>query len=318
VTLAVIVVVGPTASGKTWLGVQAAHRLGSEIISADSRQVYRDLDLGTGKDLHEYSSVSPPVPYHLIDIADPRDIYTLFDYQRDCFELLRRQADREPFRAGAVPMVMVGGSGLYVEAVIREYPIADVPEDPELRRRLMAQPHAVLVDRLQHEDPDLAARTDLQSTKRVVRALEIVAYGGSAAVASSEPLGIDVRYTVYGVRIDRDELRRRIATRVDERIEQGMVDEVRNLIERGLSFDRLEMLGLEYREIGSHLRGDVGYDEMVSRLKLRIGQLAKRQETYFRGMERRGVPIRWIDPRDLDAVVSGFGAWRVNSPGGAR
>jgi tRNA dimethylallyltransferase len=298
------VVVGPTASGKTGLGVRAAHRLGSEIISADSRQVYRGLDLGTGKDLHEYSSVSPPVPYHLIDIADPRETYTLFDFQRDCYELLRRKAATEPFGSGAVPLLMVGGSGLYVEAVIRDYRIADVPEDAELRRRLMRQPHAELVRKLHEEDPELAAETDLASTRRVVRALEIVARRASGEVEFSEPLGISVRFSVFGVSIERRALAGRIAARVDARLDQGMVEEVRGLLRDGVPPDRLETLGMEYREIGAYLQGRRGYDEMVERLKTRIGQLAKRQMTYFRGMERRGVPVRWIAPEDVEALSS--------------
>jgi tRNA dimethylallyltransferase len=312
-SLRVLVVVGPTASGKTGLAVRAAHRLGAEIISADSRQVYRGLDLGTGKDLHEYTSVSPPVPYHLIDVADPRDVYTLFDFQRDCYELFRVKAADEESRSAAAPLLMVGGSGLYVEAVIRQYRIADVPEDVELRRRLAGEPHAELVKRLREEDSDLAASTDLASTKRVIRALEIVAHGGSGAVAFSEPIGVDVDFTVFGVSIGREELRSRIAARVEDRLEQGMVEEVRGLLRGGVPPERLEMLGMEYREISAHLQGEITYDDMVARLKLRIGQLAKRQSTYFRGMERRGTPIRWIAPDDVEAIVDGF-----SSPATAR
>ena len=203
-TLRVVVIVGPTATGKTRLGVEVAHRLGSEILSADSRQVYRGLDLGTGKDLEEYAAVTPPVPYHLIDIADPERVFTIFDYQQACFAVLRRMATLERFSTDGVPLVMVGGSGLYVEAVIRGYRIADVAEDPDLRARLAGLPIGELRARLRGLDPELAGRTDLTSVKRIVRALEIVAAGGSRGVAYAEPLGVPARFTVFGIRVDRE------------------------------------------------------------------------------------------------------------------
>ena len=169
-TLRLIVITGPTATGKTRLGVRVAHRLGSEIVSADSRQVYRGLDLGTGKDIGEYSAVSPPVPYHLIDIADPDTVYTLFDYHRDCYNLLRSLHSAHGSRPR--PLLMVGGTGLYIEAVLRDYRIPDVPEDPDLRHSLLGQRREDLIERLHRMDPEVAARTDTSSTKRVIRALE--------------------------------------------------------------------------------------------------------------------------------------------------
>ena len=302
-TLRLVVIVGPTATGKTRLAVEVAHRLGSEIVSADSRQVYVGLDIGTGKDLEEYSRVSPPVPYHLIDICAPRRVYSLFEYQQDCYRLLREKASASRFRSGERPILMVGGTGLYVEAVLRGYRIADVPEDPHLRQRLLREPHAELVARLLETAPELYCETDLRSTKRVVRALEIAEHAKLSPVRSSEPPGVEIDATVFGVRIDREELRGRIAERVDHRLEHGMVDEVRRLIAAGLSHGRLEMLGLEYRVIGSYLRGDLSYDAMRETLKAKIRQFAKRQMTYFRGMERRGVPIRWIPPGDADTLL---------------
>jgi len=302
-SLSVLVILGPTAGGKTRLAVTVAHRLGSEILSADSRQVYTGLDLGTGKDLHEYRRVSPPVPYHLIDICSPRESYSLFDYQRDCFRAMRQCAGEERFGSGLVPLLLVGGSGLYLEAVIREYRIADVPESPTLRRRLMRRPHTELSKLLQVEDPELAGRTDLASKKRVVRALEVAQFAKGGPVAYSKPSGLEVCYTVFGVRVERDALLQMISDRVDQRFEAGMVEEVQALLDEGVPHERLRMLGMEYRAIANHLRGETSFDEMVSDLKQKIAQLAKRQMTYFRGMERRGIPIRWIEPGDSTTIL---------------
>jgi tRNA dimethylallyltransferase len=303
-TVRVLVVVGPTASGKTRLAVDVAHRLGSEILSADSRQVYRGLDIGTGKDLEEYRRVSPPVPYHLIDIADPRSVYTLFDYQRDCHAVLRAKAADPRFGSGRVPLLLVGGSGLYVEAVARGFRLADVPEDPALRERLSGLSSGELVESLERAAPELAARTDLTSRKRLVRALEVAAAMASGPVRTSAPLGLEIRWRVVGLRLDRAELRRRIANRVRQRLAAGMVEEVRDLLAAGLPAQRLELLGLEYREIGAHLAGRIGLEDMVARLTVKIGQLAKRQQTWFEGMARRGLPVRWLAPDDLAGVLA--------------
>jgi tRNA dimethylallyltransferase len=302
-TLRLMVIVGPTATGKTRLAVEVAHRVGSEIVSVDSRQVYVGLDIGTGKDLEEYSRVDPPVPYHMIDVCDPRQVFTLFDFQQECYRLLRKKASEDRFGSGEVPLLMAGGSGLYVEAVLKGYRIADVPENPELRHRLMKHPHAELVERLLETSPDLHRETDLTSTKRVVRALEIAEHARSSALRSSTPLDFDFDAEVFGVQIDRGELRRRIAVRVDHRLDHGMVEEVRSLLAGEVSHERLQMLGLEYRVVGDYLRGELTYEEMRETLNTRIGQFAKRQMTYFRGMERRGTPIRWVSPDESSAVL---------------
>lgn len=302
-SLHIVVIAGPTACGKTRLGVELAHELESEIISADSRQVYRELDLGTGKDLEEYTQFETPVPFHLIDIVDPEETYTLFQYQQDCYRLLREKDRDERFCSGKVPLIMVGGSGLYVETVVRDFRIADVGENKELRNRLANIPLDELVAELERENPELAEQTDTSSGRRVVRALEIAEHARSAPIEFGERPGMDLRFSVFCVDLDRSRLRRRIGDRLRSRLTSGMVAEVRGLLDRGLSHERLEALGLEYREIAAHLRGSKSYDDMVNDLEHAIGRFAKRQQTWFRGMERRGVPIRWIEPHDTGKVL---------------
>jgi len=308
-TLRVLVIVGPTAMGKTRLGVEVAHALGSEILSADSRQVYRGLDLGTGKDLDEYSAVDPPVPYHLIDIVDPKDVYTLFQYQQDCYEVLRAFAEKPAFGSGSVPLLMVGGSGLYVEAVIRAYRIADVPEDPDLRQHLESLPTDVLVERLRGADADLVGRTDLTSRRRVIRALEIATAAKKGHVETSGDPGVEIDWRVYSLDVDREVVRRRVRARLENRLGNGLIDEVRRLLSTGLSHQRLEHLGLEYREIAAYLAGRKERRQMVDDLAIAIGRFSKRQSTWFRGMERRGVPITWIAPGNANRILEEVVDW---------
>lgn len=298
-----VVILGPTACGKTWLGVRVAHRLRSEIISADSRQVYRGLDIGTGKDLGEYATVDPPVPYHLIDVADVEDIYSLYHFQRDCYALLHEFAVRPEYTGGARPVLMVGGSGMYIEAVLRQFSLENVPEDIEFRDKLMKVPREELDERLRRADPERWARTDRTTAKRIVRALEVVEWARTNPIRETPPLGLDLDYQVFCVTIERSVIGERIRRRLIQRIEEGMIDEVRGLIARGVTRERLNVLGLEYRVVAAHLAGELTLDEMVEELALRIRQFAKRQQTWFRGMERRGVPITAVGPEDVDEIV---------------
>jgi len=302
VRIRLLVIVGPTACGKTRLGVDVAHALGSEIVSADSRQVYRGLDIGSGKDRELYDSVSPPVPVHLIDIADPAGIYSIFHYQRDCYELLRAKAERDPHRNG-LPLVMVGGSGLFVEAVLRGYRIPDVPEDLDLRRELMARPHHELLGELSRLDPELFERTDHSTRKRVARALEIALHARDHEVRYSPPPPVRIDAEVFGVEVPRVELLRRIDERLEGRLRGGMIEEVEGLLRAGVTPDRMAQLGLEYREITAFLTGAKGKTEMLEDLRLGIRRLAKRQRTWFRGMPGRGIPVRWIGPGDVAVAL---------------
>ena len=304
----IIAVAGPTAAGKTALAVDAAHGLGSEIISVDSRQVYRGLDIGSGKDLDEYRRTEPPVRVHLIDVADPEETYTVFHFQRDCYRILAAAAVREPFRSGT-PMVMAGGSGLYLEAVLRGFRIPDVAEDPELRERLMRIDREELAAMLRREAPERAERTDLSTRKRIVRALEIAAQEALGPVRYSEPPPVVMKVCTYVVEVEREELRRRISRRLDARLREGLVDEVRRLLDSGLPPARLGRLGLEYREVGSYLAGEKACEEMVTDLRHGIFRFARRQEIWFRGMERRGIPVTRIGAGDVGILRDGEDRW---------
>jgi tRNA dimethylallyltransferase len=298
-----LALVGPTATGKTRMAVHIAHALGTEIVSADSRQVYRGLDIGTGKDLGEYQAVDPPVPVHLLDVADPRETYSLYHYQQDVYALLAAKANQRAFRQG-LPLVMAGGTGLYVEAVLRGYRLADVPPDPELRATLEAQPLDQLLALLEDEDRELLRSTDNSTSRRVIRAIEIARARRTREIGFSGLPPCELRYRVYGVQLDRDRLRERIASRLQARLEEGMVPEVQRLLDEGVPPERLHRLGLEYREINAHLQGQKDLAQMTRDLGQAIYQLARRQQTYFRGMERRGIPISWVQAGDWEAVLS--------------
>jgi tRNA dimethylallyltransferase len=292
-----LVLVGPTASGKTRLGVRAAHALRTEIISADSRQVYRGLDIGSGKDLGDYAEVSPAVPYHLIDIADPREVYSVFHYQRDCYALLERNAGTER------PLLMVGGTGLFVEAVLRGYRIPNVPEHEDLRNALMDQPQEVLLGELRGLDEELYRRTDLSSKKRVVRAIEIARHARDHELQYSPPPPVRIDAAVFAIDVPPEELGRRIDARLEARLDEGMIDEVRGLLDAGVTPQRMVQLGLEYREVAAYLTGSKTRTQLREDLARGIRRLAKRQRTWFRGLSRRGVAVRWIDPGDDRALV---------------
>jgi tRNA dimethylallyltransferase len=298
-----LVIAGPNAGGKTRLGVEVAHALRSEIISADSRQTYRGMDIGSGKDLDEYRTVTPPVPYHLIDVADPGEVYSVYHFQRDCYRLLEEKA-KDPVFAGGRPLVMVGGTGLFIEAVIRGFRIPNVPENVELRERLMRRDHEELVEELREADPELYEGTDRTSKKRVVRALEIADHARRGPVQYSPPPPVRIGHTVFVVRVSAEDAAKRIDRRLDERLEQGMIEEVRGLLDSGVSPERMAQIGLEYREVTAFLTGAKTEEQMVRDLRREIRRLAKRQRTWFRGLERRGVKVTWIDAGDVETILS--------------
>lgn len=282
-----LAVVGPTACGKTSLSVDLALSIeGGEIISADSRQVYRGMDIGTGKDIAEYTRGDITVPSHLLDIVDAGEKYNLFEFQRDFLKAYEDIKAR-----GAFPVVC-GGSGLYVESVLRGYRLLPVPENPDLRARLEEKSLDELTAILAGYK-SLHNNTDTDSKKRAIRAIEIEEYYLSRPVEErSFPL---INALVVGVSVDRDVRRERISRRLRERLKEGMVDEVRALLDNGLEPEQLIYYGLEYKYLTLYLTGAMDYDDMVRGLEIAIHQFAKRQMTWFRGMEKRGVDIKWVD-----------------------
>ena len=291
-----LVLLGPTASGKTGLAAALARRIGAEIISADSRQVYRGMDLGTGKDLAEYSRGGPPVPCHLIDILDPAEECSVFTFQKLFYRSFREITGR-----GNIPL-LVGGTGLYLDAVIRGYRLPEVPEDPVLRRELEREPMAALRDRLLFLGSVMHNTTDLRVRHRLVRAIEIAEHMRRIVEGQGSPIPLSC--LVMGIRCERKALRRRIAERLKARLAAGMVEEVMALHKRGITWERIDSFGLEYRYVGRYLQGALTHEAMVETLTTRIGQFAKRQETWFRGMERKGVRIHWIEEPTIDKVLS--------------
>ena len=290
-----ITILGPTASGKTSLAAALAAEIGGEIISADSRQVYRRMDIGTGKDLADYTvsqrDGSFEIPYHLIDIREPGTKYNLFEYQQDFFDAYEDIRSR-----GAVP-ILCGGTGLYIEAVLKGYHLSPVPQNQPLRDSLegksLAELTQMLTDLKAKTGSNMHNTTDVDSCQRAIRAIEIETYNLENPTPRRELPPVDS--LIIGVNIDRELRREKITRRLKARLDEGMVDEVKALLDEGIPAEDLIYYGLEYKFVTEYLTGQLTYDEMFSRLEIAIHQFAKRQMTWFRGMERRGFKINWID-----------------------
>ena len=295
-----ITILGPTASGKTPLAVAVARSLGGvsaasafgqaapgEIISADSRQVYRRMDIGTGKDLSEYAGV----PYHLIDICEPGTKYNLFQYQQDFFDVY------QDIRRRGVTPILCGGTGLYIEAVLKGYRLSPVPQNPELRQQLEGRSLdelTVMLKALKEKNgSNMHNTTDVDSAQRAIRAIEIEEFNRRHPMPERELP--PVQSVIVGVNIDRELRRMKISKRLQARLDEGMIDEVRRLLAEGIAPEDLTYYGLEYKFVTEHVMGHLTYGEMFARLETAIHQFAKRQMTWFRGMERRGFVIHWID-----------------------
>lgn len=280
-----ITIIGPTASGKTTLATHLAARLDTEIISGDSRQIYRGMDIGTGKDLSEYVIDGKAIPYHLIDICMPGYKYNVFEYQHDfhkAFEAIRQK--------GKMP-VLCGGTGMYIEAVLKGYKLLDVPENRALRDSLKGKTLDELTGILASYKT-LHNKTDVDSAQRAIRAIEIEEYYKQNAPGQNEYEPI--KSLIIGVDIDRELRRSRISQRLRERLQEGMVEEIKEILNSGVAPDDLLYYGLEYKYVTLYVTGKISYDEMVHELEIAIHQFAKRQMTWFRGMERRGFHIHWL------------------------
>lgn len=281
-----ITIIGPTASGKTAFAAALAARLDTEIISGDSRQVYRSMDIGTGKDLADYVVDGKQIPYHLIDICNPGDKYNVFEYQHDF-----HKAFEEIQKKGKLP-ILCGGTGMYIESVLRGFKLLDVPQNPALRESLKGKSLAEL-EQILASYKVLHNKTDVDSAQRAIRAIEIEEFYKTEAPDKREYAPINS--LIIGVDIDRDLRREKISKRLRARLDEGMVDEVRAILATGVKPEDLIYYGLEYKFLTLYIIGQLTYNEMVSQLEIAIHQFAKRQMTWFRGMERRGLHIHWLD-----------------------
>lgn len=281
-----ITILGPTASGKTTFAAALAARLGTEIISADSRQIYRSMDIGTGKDLADYIVDGKGIPYHLIDIHDAGYKYNVFQYQHDFFQVYE-----EIKRRGKRP-ILCGGTGMYIEAVLKGFKLPDVPQNPALRESLKGK-SLLELEELLASYKTLHNKTDVDSAQRAIRAIEIEEFYQTQAPGINEYDPIDS--LIIGIDIDRELRREKISRRLRARLDEGMVDEVRSIIDSGVKPEDLIYYGLEYKFLTLYIIGELSYDEMVAQLEIAIHQFAKRQMTWFRGMERRGSVIHWLD-----------------------
>ena len=296
-----ITILGPTASGKTSLAAALAARIDAEIISADSRQVYRGMTIGTGKDLDDYRQGDRLIPYHLIDICEPGTKYNLFQYQQD-FHLIYNN-----IVARGVRPILCGGTGLYIESVLKGYALSPVPQNQALRDKLadksLAELTEMLEDLKRRNHSVMHNRTDVDTAQRAIRAIEIETYNLEHPTDNRTLPPIDS--VIIGVDINREERRRKITQRLKLRLEEGMVDEIRQLLDRGMAPENLIYYGLEYKFVTEYVIGKTSYEEMFRQLEIAIHQFAKRQMTWFRGMERRGFTIHWIDALDpMDSKVA--------------
>jgi len=301
-----ITILGPTATGKTGLAAHLAGRLNGEVISADSRQIYRGMDLGTGKDYADYFVEGIEIPSHLVDIEDAGVHYNVFRFQTDFIKVFEEIRSRNKFP------VLCGGSGLYIEAVLKNYRLTEVPPNKELRKELEGKTLDELTEILTKLKPKLHNHTDVETDRRAIRAIEIEKYyAENPQFDSSFP---EINSLNIGIDFDRELRRQRITTRLKQRLEEGMLDEVQKLLDSGLTPEQLIYYGLEYKYLTLHLTGELSYHEMFRQLEIAIHQFSKRQMTWFRGMEKRGTKIHWIDGHlpmveKVEAILQLFIEW---------
>ena len=283
-----IVILGPTATGKTRLGAILAHRFNGEIISADSRQVYRGMDIGTGKDLSDYKVEGAQVPFKMIDLIEPTEEFSLFDFLEKFIRYFNEISNR-----GKLPF-LVGGTPLYIHAVLKKYPLTKV-DFKKREKELMGKSLSELQEILLSAKPHLHNKTDLESKERAVRAIII-----AESSDSGEPLHYpDFKFVVLGIKASKEEIAKRVRTRLEKRFSEGMIEEAQRLLDKGVSIERLKSFGLEYKFLAMYLNGEINYNDMFQKLNSAINKFAKRQKTWFRKMEREGIKINWIAPGDV-------------------
>lgn len=295
--LPLLVILGPTASGKTNLAVKIADLNNGEIISADSRQIYKDMTIGTGKDLYEYILNGKQIPYHLIDIISPQTDFSVFHFQKEFHPIYNKILDRN-----SLP-ILCGGTGLYIESILLKYDMDEVEPNFDLREKLQKEDHIKLMNYLKELNPYLHNSSDLTSKKRTIRAIEIgLSLNNKKDIKDQNNYKRDFNYCVIGIAPNREIVKKRITQRLKFRLQNGMIEEVESLMKNGLDRDRLNYFGLEYKFIGQFLDKKLNYNDMFQKLNTAIHQFSKRQMTFFRRMEKRGIKINWIENVELNSV----------------
>jgi len=289
--LNLVVILGPTASGKTNLAVKLADSFDTEIISGDSRQIYKGMDIGTGKDLCEYQINNKKIPYHLIDILNPEQDYSIHQFREDFYRAYNKIINKNKFS------ILCGGSGLYLESILLNYQIPNVPPDNNLREKLQKQSLEILKNKLKKIDSSIYDSKYHITKRRIIRTIEVFNQNNiNNKITLHPPIN---NYCVLGILTDREILLKKIKKRLDERLNNGMIEEVENLIKNGITLDRLKYFGLEYKFLGEYLFDNISFEEMVNKLNVAINRFSKRQMTFFRRMEKRGIQIKWINNNDL-------------------
>ena len=296
-TIDLIVILGPTATGKTQLAVQLAHKLGGEIISADSRQIYRGMDIGTGKDLDEFELSSKTIPYHLIDIANPMKEYNVAQFQKDFFRVFTEIKDRHKLP------VLCGGTGFYIKAVLMDFQLPTAGPNKQLRQELTTWTIEELIGKLENISPGASSITPIDTKRRIIRTIEVIQNTTKEKKVRSKKKTKLQTPLVLGVEYPRQSIREKITERLHERLQNGMIKEVEALLQQGVTHERLESLGLEYRFISRYIRDQMTKDEMITQLNTAIHRFAKKQMTFFRNMEKNGIKINWISGRNLESAL---------------
>jgi len=293
----ILVILGPTATGKTKLAVQLAEKLNGEIISADSRQVYRGMDIGTGKDLDEYESHGNTIPHHLIDITEPMEEYNVAQFQEDFYRVFAEIRDRNKLP------ILCGGTGFYIKAVLMDFKLPTVSPDKKLRQELESWTLEDLIQELDNISPGASESTPVDTKRRVIRAIEVEMNKVKEGEVKSKSTSMVQTPFVIGVEYPREAIRERITKRLHERLENGMIEEIELLLQNGVTHERLDNFGLEYRFISKYIKGEITIEEMTNQLNTAIHRFAKKQMTFFRNMEKNGIKIHWIKEGHLEIAL---------------